>query len=92
VAFSADKEQRHLIISDMANSHVWFLNRADGKILGNFGTMGDQGGLFYGLHMVEVDSRDYIYTGEVFAGQRIQRFVPAGSPRGKLLEQLAAMP
>ena len=50
--------------------------------------MGDQGGLFYGLHMVEVDSRDYIYTGEVFAGQRIQRFVPAGSPRGKLLEQL----
>jgi sugar lactone lactonase YvrE len=92
VAFSADKEQRYLIISDMANSHVWFLNRADGKILGNFGTMGDQGGLFCGLHMVEVDSRDYIYTGEVFAGQRIQRFVPAGSPRGKLLEQLAAMP
>ena len=32
VAFSADKEQRYLIISDMANSHVWFLNRADGKI------------------------------------------------------------
>ena len=91
VAFSADKEQRYLIISDMANSHVWFLNRADGKILGNFGTMGDQGGLFYGLHMVEVDSRDYIYTGEVFAGQRIQRFVPAGSPRGKLLEQLSSI-
>ena len=92
VTFSADKEQRYLIISDMANSHVWFLNRADGKVLGNFGTMGDQGGLFYGLHMVEVDSRNYIYTGEVFAGERIQRFVPAGSPRGKLLEQLSAMP
>jgi len=92
VAFSADKEQRYLIISDMANSHVWFLNRADGKVLGNFGTMGDQGGLFYGLHMVEVDSRNYVYTGEVFAGERIQRFVPAASPRGKLLEQLSAMP
>jgi hypothetical protein len=92
VAFSADKEQRYLIISDMANSHVWFLNRADGKVLGNFGTMGDQGGLFYGLHMVEVDSRNYVYTGEVFAGERIQRFVPAASPRGKVLEQLSAMP
>lgn len=92
VAFSADKEQRYLIISDMANSHVWFLNRADGKILGNFGTMGDQGGLFYGLHMVEVDSRNYIYTGEVFAGQRVQRFVPADSARGKLLEQMSKIP
>jgi hypothetical protein len=30
--------------------------------------MADQGGLFYGLHMVEVDSRNNIYTGEVFAG------------------------
>ena len=58
----------------------------------NFGTMGDQGGLFYGLHMVEVDSRNYIYTGEVFAGERIQRFVPSDSARGKLLEQLSALP
>jgi hypothetical protein len=91
VSFSADKAQKYLIISDMANSHVWFLNRADGKVLGNFGTMGDQGGLFYGLHMVEVDSRNYIYAGEVFAGERIQRFVPADSPRGKLLEQLSSM-
>ena len=92
VAFSADKGQKYLIISDMANSHIWFLNRADGKVVGNFGTMGDQGGLFFGLHMVEVDSRNYIYTGEVFAGERIQRFVPPDSARGKLLEQLSAMP
>jgi hypothetical protein len=91
VAFSADKEQRYLIISDMANSHVWFLNRADGRVLGNFGTMGDQGGLFFGLHMIDVDSKNNIYTGEVFAGQRVQRFVPADSPRGKLLEQLSAL-
>jgi hypothetical protein len=42
--------------------------------------------------MVEVDSRNYIYTGEVFAGERIQRFVPSDSARGKLLEQLSALP
>jgi hypothetical protein len=39
--------------------------------------------------MIAVDSRGNIYTGEVFAGQRIQRFVPSDSARGKLLEQLA---
>jgi hypothetical protein len=39
-----------------------------------------------------VDSRNYIYTGEVFAGQRVQRFVPADSARGKLLEQSSKIP
>jgi hypothetical protein len=33
-----------------------------------------------------------IYTGEVFAGQRVQRFVPANSPRGKVIQQLATVP
>jgi len=27
----------------------------------------------------------------VFAGERVQRFVPADSPRGKLLEQLSRL-
>jgi DNA-binding beta-propeller fold protein YncE len=89
VAFSPDKEQRYLFISDLTNNHVWFLNRADGKVVGQLGNMGDQGGLFYGLHMIAVDRTGNIYTGEVFAGERIQRFVPADSPRGKLLDQLA---
>jgi len=51
--------------------------------------MGESGGSFWGLHMIAVDSKGNIYTGEVFAGQRIQRFVPADSPRGKVLDQLS---
>ena len=51
--------------------------------------MGEQGGQFFGLHMIATDSAGTIYTGEVFAGQRVQRFVPADSPRGKVLQQLA---
>jgi hypothetical protein len=89
VAFSPDKAQRYLYISDLTNNHVWFLNREDGKVVGQLGSMGDNGGQFYGLHMIAVDSKGNIYTGEVFAGERVQRFVPADSPRGKLLEQLA---
>ena len=76
VAFSADKQQRYLYISDITNSCVWFLTRADGKVLGRMGTMSQNGGQFMGLHMIAVDSKGNIYTGEVWNGERVQRFVP----------------
>jgi hypothetical protein len=76
VMFSPDKEQRLLYISDLTNNHIWFLNREDGKVVGQMGSMGENGGQFFGLHMISVDSKGNIYTGEVFAGERVQRFVP----------------
>ena len=76
VMFSPDKAQRYLYISDLTNNHIWFLDREDGKVLGTMGSMGQNGGEFFGLHMVAVDSKGNIYTGEVFAGERVQRFVP----------------
>ena len=76
VMFSPDKEQRLLYISDLTNNHIWFLNREDGKILGQMGSMGQNGGQFFGLHMEAVDSKGIIYTGEVFYGERVQRFLP----------------
>jgi hypothetical protein len=76
VMFSPDKRQRLLYISDLTNNHIWFLNREDGKVVGQMGSMGENGGQFYGLHMIAVDSRGTIYTGEVFAGERVQRFLP----------------
>jgi len=92
VGFSPDRQQRFLFISDLTNNKIWFLNREDGKIVGQMGNMGENGGQFFGLHMIAVDSQGNIYTGEVFNGERVQRFVPAESPRGKLLEQLSRMP
>jgi DNA-binding beta-propeller fold protein YncE len=92
VAFSPDAEQKYLYISDLTNNHVWFLNRSDGKVVGTLGSMGENGGQFFGLHMIATDSHGDIYTGEVFAGQRVQRFVPADSPRGKVLASLATTP
>jgi hypothetical protein len=89
VGFSADKQQRFLYISDLTNNHIYFLDRDSGKEVGRMGSMGDNGGLFWGLHMIAVDSKGNIYTGEVFHGERVQRFVPADSPRGKILEQLS---
>ncbi len=76
VMFSPDKQQRLLYISDLTNNHIYFLNREDGKVVGQMGTMGENGGQFFGLHMIAVDSKGIIYTGEVFAGERVQRFLP----------------
>ncbi len=76
VVFSPDKQQRFLYVSDLTNNHIWFLNREDGKVVGQMGSMGENGGQFYGLHMIAVDSKGDIYTGEVFAGERVQRFLP----------------
>jgi hypothetical protein len=76
VAFSPDKQQKYLFISDLTNNHIWFLNRDDGKVVGQMGSMGENGGQWFGLHMIAVDSKGNIYTGEVFAGERVQRFVP----------------
>ena len=92
VAFSTDKEQRFLIISDLTNNKIWFLNRADGKLVGQFGSMGENGGQWFGLHMIAMDSQGNIYTGEVFNGERVQRYVPADSPRGKQLAQAGLQP
>ena len=92
IAFSPDAEQRFLYISDLTNNRIWFLNRDDGELLGQMGRMSDAGGLFYGLHMIAVDSQGNIYTGEVQQGERVQRFVPADSPKGALLQQLADLP
>ena len=76
VGFSPDKAQRFLYISDLTNNHIWFLNREDGKVVGQMGSMGENGGQWFGLHMIAVDSTGNIYTGEVFNGERVQRFVP----------------
>jgi hypothetical protein len=76
VAFSPDPQQRFLYICDINNNTIWFVNRADGKTVGRLGSMGENGGQFFGLHMVATDSQGNIYTGEVFNGERVQRFVP----------------
>ena len=91
IAFSADPEQRYLVVSSLTNNKIWLLNREDGSIAAEWGHMGENGGQFFGLHMIAVDSGGNIYTGEVFAGERVQRFVPDDSPRGQLLQQLAAI-
>ena len=91
VAFSPDQDQKFLLISDRMNNKIWFLNRTNGEIVSELGHTGENGGQFFGLHMIAVDSVGNIYTGEVDSF-RVQRFVPGDSARGKLLKKLAEIP
>jgi DNA-binding beta-propeller fold protein YncE len=75
VMFSNDKDQKFLYISDLTNNHVWFLDRKSGKVLGTLGQMGQNTGSFFGIHMEATDSKGNLYTGEVFYGERVQRFL-----------------
>jgi DNA-binding beta-propeller fold protein YncE len=75
VMFSNDREQRYIYVSDINNNHVWFIERQTGKTVGQLGSMGENGGQFFGLHMIATDSRGNLYTGEVFNGERVQRFL-----------------
>jgi DNA-binding beta-propeller fold protein YncE len=75
VEFSADPQQRYLIVPDISNNTIWILNREDGNAVGRVGSPGNNGGQFHGLHMLAVDSKGNIYTGEVQAGERVQRFL-----------------
>jgi hypothetical protein len=92
IAFSPDREQRLLYVSDLTNNRIWFLNRSDGRLVGEMGHMGENGGQFFGLHMIAVDTAGNVYTGEVFQGERVQRFVPADGAKGRLLRALPDMP
>jgi len=76
VAFSADPQQRYMFISDIQNNTIWILNRQDGKLLSRIGSTGNWAGQFHGLHMIATDSKGNIFTGEVQAGERVQKFVP----------------
>jgi sugar lactone lactonase YvrE len=75
VMFSADKQQRFLYVCDINNNHVWFIDRQTGMTVGQLGSMGQNGGQFFGLHMIATDSKGNLYTGEVFNGERVQRFL-----------------
>jgi len=75
IAFSPDR--RYLFVSDIMNNVVWIVNPGKGSVVGRFGFLGHAGGGFQWLHMVALDSKGNVYTGEVDTGKRVQRFVPS---------------
>jgi DNA-binding beta-propeller fold protein YncE len=74
IAFSNDKPQRHLFISDGANHRIWTLLRDPLQVISHFGSGGRYPGQFYAPHNVSLDSKGNIYTVETYEGKRLQKF------------------
>jgi hypothetical protein len=78
IAFSPDKDQMFLYVSDLGNSHMLVLDRKKLEVLYEFGPMGTKPGEFRAPHQISVDSKGNLYTAEVNPGNRAQRFVYKG--------------
>ena len=76
VAFSPDAKQSHLFITDTAKQTVWIVDRQTGKVAGNFGGRGYNGGDFGNIHFATADSKGNVYTGEIEPSKRVQKFSP----------------
>ena len=75
LTFSADRQQKYVMVADGTNNTVWVLNRKDGTVVSSFGGNGRYAGQFHWIDAITVDSKGNLYTGEVEDGKRIQKFV-----------------
>lgn len=78
ITLSTDPEQRWLFVGDGTNNVVWILDRVSLTVVDHFGRLGKNAGQFYRLHNLDIDSRGNLYTTEVNAGQRLQKFERVG--------------
>lgn len=76
---SRDPEQSLLYLMDGTNMRVWLLRRKDLQVLDRFGKPGRQAGEFIRAHMIAIDSKNRMYTGEAGNGRRIQRWILQGT-------------
>ena len=72
--FWPQREETYLIQADGNNNEVRILRRDTGEVVGRFGRSGRNAGDFHWVHVISVDSKGNIYTGEVDTGKRIQKF------------------
>ena len=76
LAFSPDSHQRFLYISG-GDQHIRIMDRDSLQVIETIGRLGHYPGQFHHLHVLAVDSKGNIYTGEN-EGKRIQKFMFRG--------------
>ena len=76
LALGTDPAQSLIFSADGQNNIVRVLRRADGLVLGAFGSPGRKPGQFHWVHNLAVDSHGNVFTTEVDTAKRVQRFTP----------------
>jgi len=75
IALSSDPQQRFLYVADGQDEKIFILQRDTLAVLGSFGDGGRQPGQFYAVGSLAVDSKGNLYTGEMYEGKRLQKFI-----------------
>jgi DNA-binding beta-propeller fold protein YncE len=73
VAIDFSPDQRLLFVINQNNAQIEMIDRASGKIIGNFGRAGNFPGQFNQPHGIAVDSQGNVYIAEN-RGRRVHRF------------------
>jgi NHL repeat len=74
IAFSKDRDQRLIYVSDGEEQLLWTIDHAHGDTLDSYGAPGHMAGEFTYVHTLDIDSRGNLYTAETIGGRRVQRF------------------
>ena len=82
IALSTEPAAPWLFVGDGTNNVIWILDRASLGVVDHFGRLGRNAGQFYRLHNLDIDSRGNLYTTEVNAGQRVQKFARLAAKAG----------
>jgi DNA-binding beta-propeller fold protein YncE len=80
IGISRKGDDGFAFIADHAGERIHKLSLKDGKIVATWGKQGLGPGEFDWVHGVVVDSKGAVYAADTY-GQRIQKFVPSGTPR-----------
>jgi hypothetical protein len=75
LTFSHDPQQQYILIADGTNHKVWIHNRKTGALVDSIGSLGRMAGQFFWIDAIASDSLGNIYTGEVWTGKRVQKFI-----------------
>ena len=81
LALSADPGQKWMFVTDMVDATIWIVSRESGKIVGQIGQKGPEGGNFGEPHVSTGDSKGNIYVGEIGSWPRLQKFSPVAAPK-----------
>ena len=79
MVLSHDPAQRYLYVADGANGRISVMRRTDGQQLGQFSRAGRSPGEFNWNHNIAIDGEGNLYSTELGAGRRIQKFARGGA-------------
>jgi DNA-binding beta-propeller fold protein YncE len=77
IDFSHDPNQAYIFVVNQNNSQIEVIERATGKMLSPFGSIGKLPGQFDQAHGIAVDSKNNVYVDEN-RGRRVHKFRPVG--------------